>query len=87
MAGNLVMRRREDDRDFERLRSQNLSGRLAPTLREMSDLREVREVWWRQVALGNRMPAEPVIIVIDGGRASKNSPLIDVVVDLDEADP
>ena len=81
------MRRREDDRDFERLRSRNLSGRLAPTLREMADLREVREVWWRQVALGNRMPAKSGIIVIDGGHASKNSPLIDAVIDLDEVDP
>ena len=29
---------------------------------------QVREVWWRQVRLGNRLPPELYLIVIRGGR-------------------
>ena len=28
----------------------------------------VRDLWWRQLRLGNRLPAERGVIVIDGGR-------------------
>ncbi len=29
----------------------------------------VRSIWWRQWRLGHRMPAEPGVIVLEGGRA------------------
>ncbi len=28
----------------------------------------LRTIWWGQAALGNRMPAEPDVILIEGGR-------------------
>ena len=33
-----------------------------------SQLAETRALWWRQAALGHRLPAEPNIIVLEGGR-------------------
>ncbi len=32
-------------------------------------LTEVRRLWWRQAALGHRLPAEIDVIVISGGAA------------------
>jgi len=32
------------------------------------DLADVRSVWWRIVALGDRLPPEIGVIVIEGGR-------------------
>ena len=29
---------------------------------------QVREIWWRELRLGNRPPAEPGVILLDGGR-------------------
>ena len=31
-------------------------------------LRDVRQIWWRQFRLGNRLPPEHGLIVLDGGR-------------------
>lgn len=30
---------------------------------------QVRELWWRQRREGNRLPAEPGVILIQGGRS------------------
>ncbi len=30
-------------------------------------LDDLRQLWWRQTALGHRLPAEPGVILIDGG--------------------
>ena len=32
------------------------------------EAREVRQVWWNQIRLGNRLPAEPGVIVLDGAQ-------------------
>ncbi len=32
------------------------------------DLRDIREVFWNQARLGNRLPAESDVIVIAGGK-------------------
>ena len=29
---------------------------------------QVRDIWWRQIRLGNRLPAEPGVILIRGGK-------------------
>ena len=29
---------------------------------------ELRDLWWRQLWLGHRLPVEPGVILIDGGR-------------------
>ena len=34
----------------------------------LDELPELRALWWRQAALGHRLPAEQGIIVITGGR-------------------
>jgi hypothetical protein len=34
-----------------------------------SRLYELRELWWRSVANGIRLPPQPGIIILDGGRA------------------
>ncbi len=31
-------------------------------------LQDVREVYWNQVRLGNRLPVEPGVIALDGAR-------------------
>ena len=31
-------------------------------------LTEVRAVWWRQAALGHRLPAERRVVLLEGGR-------------------
>ena len=31
------------------------------------EIPELRAIWWRQIALGHRFPAEPGVIVIEGG--------------------
>ncbi len=31
------------------------------------ELPELRTLWWRQVALGHRLPAEIGVIVVEGG--------------------
>ena len=33
------------------------------------ELAEVRAIWWRQIALGHRLPAERDVILLDGGAA------------------
>ena len=55
-----------DRRRSERRRLQSLADRLPPLTER--DLEDVRAAWWRQAALGNRMPAEYGVIVVDGGR-------------------
>jgi len=30
---------------------------------------QVRAVWWRQLRHGNRLPAEPGVILIEGGKS------------------
>jgi hypothetical protein len=32
------------------------------------DPQELRDMWWRQLRLGHRLPAEPGTILIEGGR-------------------
>ena len=32
------------------------------------DPQELGDMWWRQLRLGHRLPAEPGVIPIDGGR-------------------
>ena len=31
------------------------------------EIPELRAIWWRQVALGHRLPAERGVIVVEGG--------------------
>ena len=42
---------------------------LLPRPVRPDEIPELRAMWWRQAALGHRLPAEARIIVIDGGRA------------------
>ena len=48
----------------ERRRIQSLTDRLPPLTER--DKEEARVVWWRQVRLGHRLPAERGVIVVDG---------------------
>ena len=36
--------------------------------RVVSELEAVRAIWWAQARLGNRLPAERDVIVIQGGK-------------------
>ncbi len=66
VAGMTVELHQQDRRQFERQRLRELSSKLPPlTDRELADL---RTLWWRQAALGYRLPAQPDLIVLDGGR-------------------
>ncbi len=40
---------------------------LVPRPVRPDELRELRAMWWRQAALGHRLPAELGVIVIEGG--------------------
>jgi hypothetical protein len=42
-------------------------AQLVPRPIGPGELAELRVVWWRQAALGNRLPAEHGVIVIEGG--------------------
>ena len=61
------MRRPEQHRYLDRRRLQDLADRLPPL--SNSELEDARAVWWHQVQLGHRMPAERDIILIIGGRS------------------
>jgi hypothetical protein len=41
---------------------------LVPRSMRPDETRHVRQVWWNQARLGHRLPAEPGVILIDGGR-------------------
>ncbi len=41
---------------------------LLPRPVRPDELPELRALWWRQAALGHRLPAELGVIVIEGGR-------------------
>ena len=40
---------------------------LVPRDVRPDEIPELRAMWWRQAALGNRLPAELGVIVIEGG--------------------
>ncbi len=42
--------------------------RLIPRPIRPDEVPHVRRVWWRQAALGYRLPAESGLILLDGGR-------------------
>ena len=53
--------------------SNNLKQQDKPVLEflqvtDRSLVEALRTIWWGQAALGNRMPAEPGVILIEGGR-------------------
>ena len=52
----------------DRRRLQDLADRLPPISTELSEREEARAIWWRQAALGHRMPAERGVILIEGRR-------------------
>ena len=41
---------------------------LVPRPVRPDEIPELRAIWWRQAALGNRLPAEAGIIAIEGGQ-------------------
>ena len=41
---------------------------LVPRPVRADEILDLRELWWRQVALGHRLPAEIGVIVIEGSR-------------------
>ncbi len=41
---------------------------LIPRPMRSDEVPHVRRVWWRQAALGHRMPAESGLILFEGGR-------------------
>ena len=43
-------------------------AQLIPRPIRDDEIPELRALWWRQAALGHRLPAEAGIIVIEGGR-------------------
>ncbi len=43
-------------------------SQLLPRDVRPDEIPELRALWWRQAALGNRLPAEAGIIAIEGGR-------------------
>ena len=59
-------RRRKDE--INRLLADRLALRTAPNI-EPDEVTEARSMWWRQAALGHRMPAEPGVILISGERS------------------
>ena len=54
---------------------------LVPRDVRPDELPELRALWWRQAALGHRLPAEIGVIVIEGGERKSRS-VIDPVADL-----
>jgi hypothetical protein len=44
-------------------------SQLLPRPVRPDEIPELRALWWRQVALGHRMPAEIGVITIEGGAA------------------
>ena len=44
-------------------------AQLLPRNVRPEEIPELRAVWWRQAALGHRLPAERDVIVIEGGVA------------------
>jgi hypothetical protein len=44
------------------------TSRLLPRAVRSDELGEFRAIFWRQVALGHRLPAELSVIVLKGGR-------------------
>ena len=44
-------------------------AQLVPRPVRPSEVPELRALWWRQVALGHRLPAERGVIAIEGGRS------------------
>ncbi len=44
-------------------------AQLVPRDVRPSEVPELRVLWWRQAALGHRLPAERDVIVIEGGVA------------------
>ncbi len=44
------------------------TSQLLPRPVRPDELPELRAIFWRQVALGHRLPAERGVIVIEGGR-------------------
>ena len=43
-------------------------AQLVPRELRADEIPELRALWWRQAALGHRLPAEAGIIVIEGER-------------------
>ncbi len=42
---------------------------LVPRLVRADEIPELRALWWRQARLGNHLPAERGIVLIEGGRS------------------
>ena len=65
---HLVVRpmHQQDRRQFERCRLMELSDKLPPLTEHK--VAELRAFWQCQAALGYRLPAQPDLIVLDGGR-------------------
>jgi hypothetical protein len=42
-------------------------GDLAPRAMRADEIPELRSIYWRQAALGHRLPAERGVIVLEGG--------------------
>ncbi len=49
--------------------SHTTSGQSPQTFVRLDELvfAQVRAIWWRQIRLGNRLPAQRGLILIDGG--------------------
>ncbi len=43
-------------------------SQLLPRPARSDEIAELRALWWRQTALGHRLPAEIDVIVIEGGQ-------------------
>ncbi len=48
-------------------------ARLVPRPVRDDEIPELRALWWRQAALGHRLPAEIGVIVIEGGERKSRS--------------
>ena len=62
-----------DDREFGAQDNPNLTSfiniaELVPRPIGPGEMAQLRVLWWRQAALGHRLPAEIGVIVIDGGQ-------------------
>ncbi len=44
-------------------------SQLLPRPVRPDEIPELRAIWWRQIALGHRLPAELGVILLDGGAA------------------
>ena len=55
-------------RDGSETTTDLLVSQLVPRDVRPDEIPELRAMWWRQAALGHRLPAEAEIIVIEGAR-------------------